>query len=311
MRDHAAFPPQLIGLLLLLTLGWGFNWPMMKIALAEMAPMHFRTWCLAAGAIGLFGIARANRLPMRVPHGQWGRLTAIAIVNMTCWNVFAIYGIPLLPSGRAAILGYTMPVWSVPLSVWLLKEPLTGRRLLGMAIGFAGMLALLGGELQAVGRSPLGALLLVAAAVSWALGTVMIKRWPVGLPVSSFTAWQMTIGGLPILAIALLIEPGSFNLLSLSAGPLVATLYNMLVAFIFCFWAWMKIARTATVGASSIAMLMTPVVGVFSGMAVLGEQPSWLDYVALVLVTLSIATVLVPRRGSAAAAAGVSPPAEP
>jgi drug/metabolite transporter (DMT)-like permease len=119
----------------------------------------------------------------------------------------------------------------------------------------------------------------------------------------------MAIGGVPIAAIAIFIEPGSFNLLELSAGPLLATLYNMFVAFIFCFWAWMKIARTATVGASSIAMLMTPVVGVFSGMAVLGEQPSWLDYAALVLVTLSIATVLVPRRGSAAAA--VPPPAEP
>jgi len=309
MRDHAAFPPQLIGLLALLTLGWGFNWPMMKIALGEMAPMHFRTWCLGAGAIGLFAIARANRLPMRVPSGQWARLAAIALANMTLWNVFAIYGIPLLPSGRAAILGYTMPVWSVPLSVWLLKEPLTGRRILGMTIGFAGMLALLGGELQAVERSPLGALLLVAAAVSWALGTIMIKRWPVALPVSSFTAWQMVIGGLPIAAIAIFAEPGSFDLLALSTGPLLATLYNMFVGFVFCFWAWMKIARTATVGASSIAMLMTPVVGVFSGMAVLGERPSWLDYLALALVTLSIATVLVPRRGSAAAI--MPPPAEP
>lgn len=310
MRDHAAFPPQLIGLLALLTLGWGFNWPMMKLALAEMAPMHFRSWCLAAGAVGLFAIARANGLPMRVPSGQWGRLAMIAFANMTCWNVFAIYGIPLLPSGRAAILGYTMPVWSVPLSLWLLKEPLTGRRLLGMALGFGGMLALLGGELQAVERSPLGALLLVGAAVSWALGTVMIKRWPVALPVTSFTAWQMVLGGLPILAIALLAEPGSFNLLALSAGPLFATLYNMFVAFIFCFWAWMKIARTASVGAASIAVLMIPVVGVFSGMLVLAEEPSWLDYLALVLVTLSIATVLVPQRGTAAAA-GVPPPAEP
>ncbi|MCL4799668.1 MAG: EamA family transporter [Burkholderiales bacterium] len=309
MRDHTAFPPHLIGLLALLTLGWGFNWPMMKLALTEMAPMHFRSWCLAAGAVGLFAIARANRLPIRVPAGQWQRLAAIAFVNMTCWNVFAIYGIPLLPSGRAAILGYTMPVWSVPLSLWLLKEPLTGRRLLGMALGFAGMLALLGGEIQAVERAPLGALLLLGAAISWAFGTVMIKRWPVGLPVTSFTAWQMVIGGLPILAIALFVETGSFDLLALSAGPLFATLYNMLVAFVFCFWAWMKIARSASVGASSLAVLMIPVVGVFSGMVVLDEQPSWLDYAALVLVTLSIATVLVPRRAGDAAAA--QPPAEP
>ncbi len=300
MRDAHGFPPHLIGLLVALTLGWGFNWPLMKIALTEMAPMHFRTWCLASGAIGLFAIARANGLTMRIPAGQFGRLLAIAIVNMTCWNVFAIYGIPLLSSGRAAILGYTMPVWSVPLSVWLLKEPVSGRRVLGMVLGFAGMLALLGSEFQAVERSPLGALLLTAAAFSWALGTVMIKRWPVALPATSFTAWQMALGGIPIFAVALFFEPGSFDLLALSTGPLLATLYNMVVAFIMCFWAWMTIARHASVGAASIAVLMTPVVGVFSGMLVLGERPHWLDYLALVLVVLSIGTVLLPGRSRAA-----------
>ena len=296
MRDSHGFPPRLLGLLIALTLGWGFNWPMMKIALSEMAPMHFRTWCLATGAIGLFAIARANGLAMRIPQGQFARLLAISLVNMTCWNVFAIYGVPLLSSGRAAILGYTMPVWSVPLSIWLLKEPISGRRVLGMVLGFVGMLALLGSELQAVGRSPLGALLLVCAAFSWALGTVMIKRWPVALPGTSFTAWQMLLGGVPIFAIALFIEPGNFSLLALSAWPLAAVLYNMVVAFILCFWAWMTIARNASVGAVSIAVLMTPVVGVFSGMLLLGEQPRWLDYLALVLVVLSIATVLLPAR---------------
>lgn len=296
MRDSHGFPPRLIGLLVALTLGWGFNWPMMKIALSEMAPMHFRTWCLATGAIGLFAIARANGFTMRIPEGQFRRLLAIALVNMTCWNIFAIYGLPLLPSGRAAILGYTMPVWSVPLSVWLLREPVSGRRVLGMVLGVAGMLALLGSELQAVERSPLGVALLMGAAFSWALGTVMIKRWPVALPATSFTAWQMVLGGVPIFAVALFIEPGSFDLLELSIGPLLATLYNMVVAFIICFWAWMTIARNASVGAASIAVLMTPVVGVFSGMLVLGEQPHWLDYLALILVVLSIGTVLLPGR---------------
>lgn len=299
MRDSHGFPPRLIGLLVVLTLGWGFNWPMMKIALGEMAPMHFRTWCLASGAIGLFLIARTSGLTLRIPAGQFGRLFAISLVNMTCWNVFAIYGIPLLSSGRAAILGYTMPVWSVPLSVWLLKEPLSGRRVLGMLLGFAGMLALLGSELRSVERSPLGAVLLSGAAFSWALGTVMIKRWPVALPATTFTAWQMVLGGIPIFVVALFIEQGSFDLLKLTTWPLVATLYNIFVAFILCFWAWMTIARGASVGAASIAVLLTPVVGVFSGMLVLGEHPHWLDYAALVLVVLSIGTVLLPSRRGA------------
>jgi len=299
MTDSHGFPPRLIGLLVALTLGWGFNWPVMKIALTGMAPMHFRSWCLATGAVGLFAIARANSLAMRIPEGQFWRLAAIALVNMTCWNIFAVYGLPLLPSGRAAILGYTMPVWSVPLSVWLLKEPVSGRRVLGMVLGFAGLAALLGSELRAVGSSFLGAVLLMGAAFSWALGTVMIKRWPVALPATSFTAWQMVLGGVPIFVVALFIEPGSFNLLDLSTGPLLATLYNMIVAFIICFWAWMTIARNASVGTASIAVLMTPVVGVFSGMLLLGERPHWLDYLALVLVVLSIGTVLLPARRGA------------
>jgi len=300
VRDSHGFPPRLIGLLVALTLGWGFNWPIMKIALGEMAPMHFRTWCLTAGAIGLFAIARASGNTIRIPQGQFGRLLAISLVNMTCWNVCAIYGLPLLPSGRAAILGYTMPVWSVPLSVWLLKERVSARRVAGMVIGLAGMLALLGSELQAVNQSPLGVALLMGAAFSWALGTVMIKRWPVAMPATSFTAWQMVLGGIPIFAVALFIESGSFDLLALSAGPLLATLYSTLVAFIICFWAWITIARNAPVGAASIAVLMTPVVGVFSGMLLLDEQPHWLDYLALLLVVVSIGTVVLPARRSAA-----------
>jgi drug/metabolite transporter (DMT)-like permease len=127
------FPPYLVGLLVGLTLGWGLNWPIMKIAVSEMAPMRFRTLCLLWGAAGLFAIARASRLEIRVPGGQWPRLTAAALVNMTGWNIFAIYGVRLMASGRAAILGYTMPVWGAMLSTWLLKEAFTGRRALGTA----------------------------------------------------------------------------------------------------------------------------------------------------------------------------------
>jgi drug/metabolite transporter (DMT)-like permease len=292
------FPPQLVGLLIGLTLGWGFNWPAMKIVLSEMEPMRFRTLCLLFGATGLFTIARINGLPIRAPRGQWPRMIAIALVNMTGWNILAIYGIRLMASGRAAILGYTMPMWSVMLSTWLLKEPFTRRRALGTALGFSGLLLLLGEEVQAVGRSPLGAILMVAAAFSWASGTVMMKRWPVSLPTSSFTAWQMLIGVTPIAIIALTLESGTFNPFMLSLWPMLGALYNLVVAFNFCYWAWTKIALVAPVGVSSLSVMTIPVVGVFSGMLLLGEAPHWQDYAALVLVVGSLATVLLPAKGA-------------
>jgi len=288
------FPPRLVGLIVGLTFAWGFNWPVMKFAVTEMAPLHFRTLCLVGGAGGLFGIAWAGGLRMGVPDRQWPRLLAISLVNMAGWNVLAIYGVSLMASGRAAILGYTMPAWGALLSTWLLREPFTRRRALGVGLGLAGMALLFGNEIHAVGRSPLGALYMVMAAACWALGTVMIKRWPVDLPTSSFTAWQMLIAALPILAGAMEFETGSFNPFGLSLWLILATFYNIVVAFTFAYWAWTKIAVEAPVGVSSLAVMMVPAVGVFSGALVLGETPHWQDYAALLLVVGSLATVLLP-----------------
>jgi drug/metabolite transporter (DMT)-like permease len=290
------FPPHLVWLLVGLTLGWGINWPVMKAVLFEMAPMHFRSLCLLFGAAGLFVIARLSGLPVAIPKGQRVRTISIALVNTTGWNILAIYGIQLMASGRAAILGYTMPVWSVIIATWLLKEPFTRRRALGCVLGGAGMLLLLGEEIQAVGRSPLGAILMVGAAISWAIGIVMMKRWPVSLPASAFTAWQLLISVPPIIFIAIAFENGTFNPFTLSLWPMLGVFYNVFVVFIFCYWAWTKIALIAPVGVSSLSIMMTPVVGVFSGMLLLGETPHWQDYAALMLVVTALATVLMPAR---------------
>ena len=292
------FPPHLVGLLIGITLGWGFNWPVMKVVLFEMAPMHFRALCLLVGAAGLLAVAWASGLSLRVPKGEWPRMIAIALFNVTGWNIFSIYGVRLMASGRAAILGYTMPVWSIMLSTWLLKEPFTGRRALGTALGCGGLLLLLGEEVEALGRSPLGVMLMVGAALCWALGTVLMRRWPVSLPTASFTGWQMLTGVTPIAMIALTYEAGTFNPFALSLLPMLGTLYNLFVAFIFCYWAWTKIALVAPVGIASLSLMMIPAVGVFSGMLVLGEIPSWQDYAALLLVVGALATVLLPPKGT-------------
>jgi drug/metabolite transporter (DMT)-like permease len=145
-------------------------------------------------------------------------------------------------------------------------------------------------------RAPLGALCMVGAAISWAIGLILIRKWAPTRPATSYSAWQMLIGVVPILAIALFVEDGSFNPFVLPPGPMFGVFYNLFVAFIFCHWAWFKIAQSAPAGVSSLASLMVPVVGVFSGALVLGETPRWTDYAALVLVVGSLATVLIPSR---------------
>jgi drug/metabolite transporter (DMT)-like permease len=72
--------------------------------------------------------------------------------------------------------------------------------------------------------------------------------------------------------------------------------YNMFFVFIFCYWAWFRIATSAPPTVAALSTLMIPVVGVFSGIWLLGESPHWQEYAAMALVIASLATVLVPPR---------------
>lgn len=284
-------------LLVLLTLGWGFNWPMMKLTLADMPVFTFRAFCVATGAAGLFLITRLGGQSLRVPRGQWTRLIVASACNVTLWNVFIGYGLTMLPAGRSAILAYSMPIWAVLLSVFILHERLTRRRLLGLVLGMAGMALLIGGEFTVMQASPLGAILVVGAAFGWALGTVLMKRYPMSLGTTALTAWQLLIGGLPIMIGALIIDRGHWR--PIGTPAVIGLVYNMFFVFIFCYWAWFKIAMTAPPSVSSLSTLMIPIVGVFSGIWLLGESPQWQEYAALVLVIAALATVLIPPRRTA------------
>ncbi len=286
-------------LLALLTLGWGLNWPMMKMTLAEMPVWTFRGLCVASGATGLFLLARIGGQAIRVAPDQWGRLVVIALCNVTLWNVLIGYGLQMLPAGRSAILAYSMPVWAVVLSALILHERLTPRRILGLALGMAGMAVLLGGELSIMQAAPLGTVLVLGGAISWALGTVLMRRYPMKLGTLALTAWQLLVGGLPLMIGALILDWGQWQPISVRAT--VGLVYNMTFVFIFCYWAWFKIATTAPASVSSLSTLMIPVVGVFSGIWLLGESPRWQEYVALVLVIAALATVLIPPRRAGAA----------
>jgi drug/metabolite transporter (DMT)-like permease len=296
-----SLPPGVIALLVLLTLAWGFNWPVLKVAITEVPVWTFRGLCTASGAVGLLAIAFAARQPVRVPRRRWRPLIAISLFNITGWNVLVVSGLAEMAAGRAVILGYTMPLWATVLAGPVLGERLAPRRLAGLALGFAGMALLIADDIGAIGAAPKGALLVLGAAISWAIGVVLTKRYPIGLPAVSFAGWQMVLGGVPLAAGAVLLEIDQLR--PVSAGPALATLYNMLVCFIFCYWAWNKIVNMVPVAVSGLSTLMIPVVGVLSGAAMLGERPGWREFVALVLVLGALATVLLPARGATRPAA--------
>ncbi len=281
-------------LLALLTLFWGINWPIMKLALAEIPVFTFRTFCLSGGALGLFAIGFAMRMKLGIPKGRFHQLLLIALCNITGWNVLVLYGLSMLPAGRTSILAFTMPLWLVPLSAHFLNERLNGWKLAGLVIGLCGLAVLLGGEWQAMMVSPLGVALVLAAAISWAMGTLLTKLYAIPMPSVPFVGWQMVLGGLPIMLLAPIFEADRWHSYSMLAWG--AALYNAVVCFVFCYWVWNRLVQVLPAQVSGLSTLMIPVVGVFSSMLMLGEQPGWPEFAALGLITLALGAVLKPSR---------------
>lgn len=281
-------------LLALLTLFWGLNWPIMKLALNEIPVFTFRTFCLGGGAIGLFAIAIAMRMPLGIPAGRFRQMLLISLCNITGWNVLVLYGLGMLPAGRTTIIAFTMPLWLVPLSAYFLHERLNGWKLAGLLIGLCGLAVLLGGEWQAMLAAPLGVALVLGAAISWAFGTMLTKLYAIPMPSVPFVGWQMVLGGLPIMLLAPIFETDRWH--SYSALAWGAALYNAVICFVFCYWVWNRLVQVLPAQVSGLSTLMIPVVGVFSSMLMLGEQPGWPEFGALGLITLALGAVLKPSR---------------
>ncbi len=281
-----------------LTLVWGCNWPIMKVGVAEIPPLTFRALTLPFAGLGLLTLSKLSGESIRIPRPMWGKVVLLAMFNIAGWNSLVLFGVQQLPAGRSAILAFTMPIWSVLFSLALLHEPLSTRKVAGMVLGMLGMGVLLGDDIRHLERAPTAALLILGAAVSWALGTVLLRKWKLQVPQNTLTGWMMLVGWVPIAILAPFFAPGPLH--PPSATGWFAIFYNIFLAGTIAHSAWYTLARTLPVAVSSMSSLPVPIVGVFSGMVLLGERPGPNEWIALALVVAAMIAVLrAPKPGVA------------
>ncbi len=274
----------------MLTFVWGCNWPVLKMGVTEIEPLTFRALTLPFAALGMLAVARLSGDSIRIPRTLWPKVAALALFNITGWNGLVLFGVAQLPAGRSAILAYTMPVWSVLFSLALLHEPLSTRKVVGMGLGMLGMGVLLGDDIRHFERTPVAALLILGAAIAWAFGTVLLRKWRVPLPQNTLSGWMMLLGWVPLVVLAPFFA--SRPLAAPTASGWFAILYNIFLAGTLAHWAWFTLARTLPVAISSMSSLPVPIVGVFAGMLVLGERPGTGEWAALALVVAALVAVL-------------------
>ena len=285
---------QLIGLVGI-TLMWGINWPMMKIALREVSPMYFRGVTMGLGAVWLLFYFRFQGLRLwPANRREWRDIVLLGIPNMFLWHALSILGVMSLPSGRASILGFTMPVWTVAIGVMFMGAQFTPRIIAAVIATLAAIGLLISHEFTALQGQPMGILWMELGALSWAIGTLWMRRISFTMPVQSLTVWMMLISSPMILLVGASTETWpTWELSPLAWGSLA---YAVLINYGFAQIIWFGMARDLPPATSAMSIMAVPVVGTLSASLLIGELPHWQDYAAMVCVVLAIAAVLLPKR---------------
>lgn len=279
--------------LLIAALGvcWGLNWPAVRLCLVEMRPWELRFAGFAAATALIFALLVARQESVRVPRRDWLRLLLVGTLSVVAYNLLTAFAQLSASTTRSAVLSYTMPIWAVVFARIVLGEPFDGRRLTGLGLGIAGLVAL-GLPLAGQGQLTIGLLYAVLSGVVWAAGSVALKRFPIEASPLVLSAWQLALGTVVTLVGVLAFEGWPAALPRL---PLTWTAfgYHVVFAQVAAMWLWFTILASMPAGIASIGSLLVPGIGVLGATAIIGERPTVADWLGLVLIVAASASVLV------------------
>jgi drug/metabolite transporter (DMT)-like permease len=284
-RARAQFSPAGLFFLAVTSVSWGLNWPITKYVLSEWPPLPARglTGMVGAAALAVYAVLAGQSL--RLPADMRWRICISAFLNVTLW--MAVMGLALtwLPASEAAVIAYTMPVWTALFAWPLLGERMTPLRVLALVMAFAGIAALMGGNgfAASVAKLP-GILLALCGAIGFALGTIFIKRFPINLPGATSAAWQIGLGCLPVSVVGLAIEPPSFA--ALSATGWACLTYMTFIQFCVAYLCWFAALKRLPASVAAIGTMAVPVIGVIVSALALHE-PLGIGQIAALVLTLA------------------------
>jgi len=267
---------------------WGLNWPVVKILLDGTGPWSLRTFGLSAGFLLLLVTTRLSGQSLAVPRSFWGRLVIAGILNVVCFNIFAVFAQLSLPASRAVIFTYTMPLWSVLFAWAMLGERIDRLRVAALALGATGI-ALLSRPFWpdfAAGDVPLGLAYVMAAAITWAAGTVYTKWAQIpGAPLA-LTTWQILLGAIASAIGLLIFETPRLEL----ARPEIAAAFAYHVVFpqAAAYALWFGLMNRIPASTLALGTLLVPVFGVVGAVLMIGERPPLLDIVGFAIILAAV-----------------------
>jgi drug/metabolite transporter (DMT)-like permease len=280
-------------LLAAVVLSWGTNWPATKMIVQDVTPLWATALrCMVAAAAlapllwaqGDFIIPRRGDLPV---------VFCTSILHLVAFSSLVAAGLQFVPAGRAIVLGYTTPLWVAIGAAMFLSEEITRRRAIGIGFGLAGLAVIFNPQTLNWGdRNALfGSGLILVAAFCWAGNIVYVRahRW-ISTPFQ-LVFWQVLLASALLSVIAWFVE-GPPQIVW--TGRLCALLlYGGIVCTAFANWAMTMVNRSLPAVTTSLWLLATPLLGIFSAAVILSEplEPSLFLAMTLIIGGIALGTV--------------------
>jgi drug/metabolite transporter (DMT)-like permease len=272
-----------------LALAWGLNWPAVKIALTAIPPFTLRAAGLGTGAVLLALLALAQGRRLLPQPGAWRGVWMGGVLTVALFNICTALAQLNTSTSRAAVLTFTMPMMSALLAWALMGERLRRRQTAALVLGMAGIALLAWPVLHALANASItprevkGLAFPLIAALGWALGTVLAKRWPVAGDRLVIALWQLAIAACCAGTGAWLVgeAPPAWPL---PVRVVAAFVFHVALGTSIAYWLWEVLSQQVSAAVSSMTTLFVPVVGVLGAMALVGDRPSALDWAGFALV---------------------------
>jgi drug/metabolite transporter (DMT)-like permease len=285
------------GLIIVVTIIWGFTWVFMKMALeGGSGPFSFSFFRFALGTFSLMGLLLFLRVS-RPMKKDWGNLILLGFFQTTLTYGLIMWGMQYVDAGKSAMILYTMPLWNAILARFFLFESLGSRKVISLIAGILGIIMIMGWD-TLYPSDPgilLGELLILLAAVSWAVGNLIIKKKFGHSNSIQVSAWQMLFGSIGLLFLAMLAD--ETWVISWDLNFLFYVMFTGVLASAFCFTIWFWILKRLDSSIASISILLVPVFGVLLSWWLLKEEINVGMIVGSALVLFGVAFQAWPRQG--------------
>lgn len=282
----AAGGGRALAALVVLTLIWGYAWVVAKQALDYAGPFAVGALRASVGTLALFAALAALRRPLRLA-APW-RTACVGLFQTGGFIALSTWALVEGGAGKTAVLIFTMPIWTLLLGRLLLAERLRGPQWLAAACALAGLLLIVAPwNLQ---TSLLSKSLAVLSAVSWALSTVLVKRWrrQLAADVLALTTWQAVFGSLALAALALAIDERPIDWTPAFVGILA---FMALVATALGWYLWLYVLERLPAWQASLSILGIPAVASLASRLQLGERIEALELAGMLLIGLGLVTM--------------------